>query len=95
MEDQLLGYIADIAQETREHSKLYLGASPRASLAMLRASKVIAVMQGRDFVIPDDIQYVCPYVLNHRLILSPDAEMEGMNTQQVIDDILRSVEVPR
>ncbi len=95
MEDQLLGYIADITQETRNHSKLYLGASPRASLAMMRTSKVVAVMQGRDFVIPDDIQYVCPYVLNHRLILSPDAEMEGATTFQVIEDILSSLEVPR
>lgn len=95
MEDQLLGYISDITQETRNHSKLYLGASPRASLAMMRASKVVAVMQGRDFVIPDDIQYVCPYVLNHRLILSPDAEMEGLTTFHVIEDILSSLEVPR
>jgi len=95
MEDQLLGYIADITQETRNHSKLYLGASPRASLAMMRASKVIAVMQCRDFVLPDDIQYVCPYVLNHRLILSPDAEMEGITTFEVIEDILSSLEVPR
>jgi MoxR-like ATPase len=95
MEDQLLGYIADITQETRNHSKLYLGASPRASLAMMKASKVVAVMQGRDFVLPDDIQYVCPHVLNHRLILSPDAEMEGTTTFNVIDDILSSLEVPR
>lgn len=95
IEDQMLEYITQIIQETRNHAKLYLGASPRASLAILKTSKVIAMLAGRDFVIPDDIQYVCPHVLNHRLILSPDAEMEGLNTNLVIREILNSLEVPR
>lgn len=95
IENQMLEYITKIIQETRNHAKLYLGASPRASLAILKTSKVIAMLSGRDFVIPDDIQYVSPHVLNHRLILSPDAEMEGLTTKIVIDDILKSLEVPR
>ena len=95
IEDQMLGYITDIIQETRNHAKLYLGASPRASLAILKTSKVVAMLAGRDFVIPDDIQYVCPHVLNHRLILSPDAEMEGLTTIIVVNEILKSLEVPR
>jgi len=95
IEDQMLEYITKIIQETRNHAKLYLGASPRASLAILKTTKVIAMLSGRDFVIPDDIQYVSPHVLNHRLILSPDAEMEGLTTKIVIDDILKSLEVPR
>ncbi|MCL4169098.1 UNVERIFIED_CONTAM: hypothetical protein GTU68_064030 [Idotea baltica] len=95
VEDQMLEYISAIIQETRNHSKIYLGGSPRASLAILKTCKMTAVMSGRDFVIPDDIQYVVPHVLNHRLILTPEAEMEGLSTTQVIDDILKSLEVPR
>lgn len=95
VEDSMLQYISDIIQETRNHSKIYLGGSPRASLAILKTCKMTAVMQGRDFIIPDDIQYVVPHVLNHRLILTPEAEMEGLSTNQVIDEILKSLEVPR
>jgi len=95
IEDQMLRYITDIIMETRQHAKLFLGGSPRASLAILKTSKVMALLAGRDFVIPDDIQYVCPHVLNHRLMLSPDAEMEGLTTKDIIKDILQSIEVPR
>ncbi len=95
IEDQMLSYITDIIAETRQHAKLFLGGSPRASLAILKTSKVIALLAGRDFVIPDDIQYVCPHVLNHRIMLSPDAEMEGLSTMDVIKEILQSIEVPR
>ncbi|MCL4135707.1 UNVERIFIED_CONTAM: hypothetical protein GTU68_008750 [Idotea baltica] len=95
IEDQMLSYIADIIHATRNHVKIYLGGSPRASLAILRCSKVTALMAGRDFVIPDDIQYVTPHILNHRLILSPDAEMEGLTPQLIIQDIIKSQEVPR
>ncbi len=95
MEDQLLKYIAEITYETRNHAKLYLGASPRASLAMLKASKAIAAMRGRDFVVPDDIQYVAYHVLNHRVILTPEAEMEGMTPQDIIQEIIQKIEVPR
>jgi MoxR-like ATPase len=95
IEDQLLSYIAQITHETRNHGKLYLGASPRASLSMMKASKAIAAMRSRDFVIPDDIQYVAYHVLNHRIILTPEAEMEGMTPQHIIQEIIQKIEVPR
>ena len=95
IEDQLLTYIAKITDATRNHAKLYLGGSPRASLSMLKASKAMAAIRGRDFVVPDDIQFVAPHVLNHRLILTPEAEMEGMTTEDLILEIVHEIEVPR
>ena len=95
IKDDIITYIADLVGETREHSKVYLGASPRASLALMRTSKVVALMAGRNFVIPEDIQYVAPHVLNHRLILTPDAEMEGQTSHSIITEIIKSKEVPR
>ena len=95
VKDDIINYIAELVGETREHSKVYLGASPRASLALMRASKVVALMAARDFVIPEDIQFVAPHVLNHRLILTPDAEMEGQTSQSIIAEIIKSKEVPR
>ena len=95
IERQMLEYITQIIHETRNHAKVYLGASPRASLALLSTAKVTAVMAGRDFIIPDDIQFVAPHVLNHRMILTPDAEMEGVTSFIVISDIIKTLEVPR
>jgi MoxR-like ATPase len=95
IEDQILSYIAQITEKTRNHAKIYLGGSPRASLSMLRGSKAFAAIRGRDFVIPDDVQYVCKHVLNHRIILTPEAEMEGLVAEDVIAEILQRVEVPR
>ena len=95
VEDQMLSYITAIVQETRNNARLYLGASPRASLAVLRAAKVMALISGRDYVIPDDIQYVVPDILNHRIILNPDAEMAGDSTHSVLFDIIKEVDVPR
>jgi len=95
VEDQMLQYITQLVQETRNHAKIYLGASPRASLAILKTSKVTAVINGRDFIIPDDIQYVAPHIMNHRLILTPDAEMEGLDAFKIIDEIIKTLEVPR
>lgn len=95
VEDHLLQYIARIIQETRVHKSLFLGASPRASLAILTASKAHAAVQGRDFVTPDDVKFIAPHVLNHRVILSPEKEMEGGNVYKVIASIIESVEVPR
>ncbi len=95
VEDSVIRYIAEITNETRNHGKLYIGGSPRASLSMMKASKVMAAMRGRDFVIPDDVQYVAYHVLNHRIILTPEAEMEGMDANIVIQEILQKVEVPR
>jgi MoxR-like ATPase len=95
IEDQIIKYIAQITDKTRNHAKLYLGGSPRASLNLLKASKAFAAIRGRDFVIPDDIQFIVPHVFNHRLILTPEAEMEGLTTEDIIKEILHEIEVPR
>jgi MoxR-like ATPase len=95
VEDNLLKYIAAITHKTRNHGKIYLGGSPRASLSMLKAAKAVAAIRGRDFVTPEDIQFVAVHVLNHRLILTPEAEMEGITAEEVIADILKTLEVPR
>ena len=95
IEKKLLTYIAEIVTKTRNHPHLYLGASPRASIAVMNASKAVAAVEGRDFVIPEDIKKVLEPVLGHRLILSPEREMEGSTTSSVIDMITHSVEIPR
>jgi MoxR-like ATPase len=95
IEDNLLQYIANLTFKTRNHGKIYLGGSPRASLSMLKASKAVAAIRGRDFVTPEDIQFVAPHVLNHRLILTPEAEMEGVQPEEVIAEIIQMIEVPR
>ncbi|PZP51568.1 MAG: magnesium chelatase [Pseudopedobacter saltans] len=95
IEEKVLQYIASLIYATRNNKSLYLGASPRASVAVLNSSKAIAAMRGRDFVTPDDIVYVLPSVLGHRIILTPEKEMEGGTPAQVIKDIVNKVEVPR
>lgn len=95
VEEKLLNYIAQIVVKTRNHPHLYLGASPRASIAIMNASKAIAAIQGRDFVIPEDIKKVLVPVLAHRVILSPEKEMEGITQESVIDTISNTVEIPR
>ncbi len=95
IKDELLDYIARIVVDTRNNGDLFLGASPRASLAIMKTSKAIAAMNGRDFVTPDDIKYVAYPVMNHRIILTPEREMEGTETSDVIDEILKRIEVPR
>lgn len=95
IEDNLVKYIAAITHKTRNHGKIYLGGSPRASLSIMRSAKAIAAIRGRDFITPDDIQFVAKHVLNHRLILTPEAEMEGITTEDVINEIIQTVEVPR
>lgn len=95
IKDELLDYIADIVSQTRNNSDLYLGASPRASISILKGAKAMAVMAGRDFVTPDDIKKVVFPVLNHRLILSYERELEGLELCEVIDHIIRKTEVPR
>ena len=94
-EEKLLQFIAKIISTTRTHKSIYLGASPRASLAVMNASKAIAAMNGRDFVTPDDIVYAIPYVLRHRIILTPEKEMEGITTDDVIQQVIHSIEIPR
>jgi MoxR-like ATPase len=95
IEDQLINYVAQLTDKTRAHSKIFLGASPRASLALIRSAKAYAALNGRDFVIPDDIQFLVKHVFNHRLILTPEAEMEGETSERVIKEIINSIEVPR
>jgi MoxR-like ATPase len=95
IQDQLIEYIAKLIAETRNNSKLYLGASPRASLSILKSAKAAAAVRGRDFVTPDDIQYVSEPVLNHRIILTPETEMEGITAEDVITEIIQKIEVPR
>ena len=95
VEDQILKYIAEITNKTRNHGQIFLGASPRASLSMMKASKALAAINGRDFVIPDDVQKLANPIYNHRIILSPEAEMEGLEPENIIEEIIRTVEVPR
>lgn len=94
-EENLLKYIAELVSKTRNHPYLFLGASPRASLAILNTSKVFAAINGRDFVIPEDIKKTLKPVLQHRVVLNPEREMEGFTAEQVIEMIVKSVEVPR
>ena len=95
IEERLLQFIAKLIHQTRNHKSIYLGASPRASLAIMNASKAMAAMQGRDFVTPEDILLVVPPVLRHRIILSPDKEMEGITEDDVIKQIIQGMDVPR
>lgn len=95
IEEKLLAFIAKIVHQTRNHKSIYLGASPRASLAIMNAAKATAAIQGRDFVTPDDIILVAIPVLRHRIILSPEKEMEGVNENDVIKQIINGMEVPR
>jgi MoxR-like ATPase len=95
IEEKLLQFIAKLIQQTRNHKSIYLGASPRASIAIMNASKAMAAMQGRDFVTPEDILSVVPPVLRHRIILSPDKEMEGITEDDVIKQIIQGMDVPR
>ncbi len=95
VEDALFKYITGLVASTRSHRQIVLGASPRASIALLQVSKALAAMRGRDFCIPDDIKSIAPAVLRHRLILRPDAEIEGITADQVVEDILDQLEVPR
>lgn len=95
VEDNLVKYIAAIIHKTRNHGKIYLGASPRASLSILKAAKATAAIRGRDFITPEDIQFVAVHVLNHRLIMTPEAEMEGVRVEDVVQEIMKTIEVPR
>jgi MoxR-like ATPase len=95
VEEKLINFITSIVANTRNHKSIYLGASPRASIGILNGAKALASMRGRDFVTPDDIIYVIPPVLRHRIVLTPEKEMEGASTDDVIQQIVTSIEVPR
>lgn len=95
VEDGILRYIADIAAASRQSPDLVLGASTRAATHVLLSSKTYAAMKGRDFVVPDDVKYVTPAVYRHRLLLKPEAEIEGLDADAVVRRLLGQVEVPR
>lgn len=95
VEEKLIQYIAEIVNNTRNNSSLYLGASPRASLAILNTSKAYAAINGRDFVTPEDIKFVATPVLRHRIMLTPEREMEGLTAADIIKQIIERVEIPR
>jgi len=95
IEQNLMKYIAGIVNNTRVNANLYLGASPRASIAIMDASKAMAAINGRDFVTPDDIKKVAPAILGHRIILTPEREMEGLTPDKVVLQIIETMEIPR
>ena len=95
VEEGVFGYILQIVRKTRESFQLTLGASPRASIALLKGSKALAALRGRDFVIPDDVKTLSLPILRHRVILTPEAEIEGVTSDQVIQSLVASIEVPR
>ena len=92
--DVVKGYIIDVAEATREEPDLLLGASPRASLFLQRAARTRAAVAGRDYVSPDDVKSVLFPVLNHRLIMRPEAQMRGATVDQVLEGVVGTVPVP-
>lgn len=95
IEENLLHYISKLVNETRTNGGLFLGASPRASLSIMNGAKAIAAMRGRDFVTPEDIKGVSSAVLGHRIVLTPEKEMEGVTAKEIVREIIESVEIPR
>ncbi|MFD1144033.1 AAA family ATPase [Larkinella insperata] len=95
IEDKLLEYIAQLVQNTRSNKSLFLGASPRASVALLNSSKALATLRGRDFVTPEDVQELAAPVLRHRVLLTPEREMEGGTADEVIGQVVHKIDVPR
>lgn len=95
VDEKLVHYITSVVGNTRNHKSIYLGASPRASIGILNGSKALAAMRGRDFITPDDVVYIIPAVLRHRIVLSPEKEMEGATADEVISQIIHSIEIPR
>ncbi len=95
VDDSVIGYVVDLARRTREDRAIELGASPRASIAMMKSAQVVAASEGRDFVTPDDVKAVAKPVLRHRIMLHPDAELQGITADERIEDILKTAPVPR
>lgn len=92
--ESLLRYIAELIHQTREHPSIYLGASPRASIDLLNASKAYAAMRGRDFITPEDVQFLLGPVIEHRILLTPEAELQGITIREVTMEIIQQVNVP-
>jgi MoxR-like ATPase len=94
VDDSIKRYIVDLASRTRVHSSVYLGVSPRGSISLMKASQALAFMYGRDFVIPDDVQYLAPFVFAHRIILKSEARFEGIESEEVVNRVIARVPVP-
>ncbi|MFD2680060.1 AAA family ATPase [Bacillus seohaeanensis] len=94
VDDTIKKYIVDIANKTRIHTNVYLGVSPRGSIALMKACQAYAYIQGRDFIIPDDVQYLAPFIFAHRIILKSEAKYEGITTEEVIDRVIARIPVP-
>ncbi|MEQ6375560.1 MoxR family ATPase [Bacillaceae bacterium S4-13-58] len=94
IDTQLQRYIIDIVNRSREHRSIYLGVSPRGSIALMKAAKAFAFISDRDYVLPDDVKYLAPYVLSHRMILTSEAKFDGLTTESVIEEILESTSIP-
>jgi len=95
VQESLFGYIVQIIRRTRDWPSLTLGASPRAAISLMAVSKAAAALEGRDYLIPDDVKRAVPPVLRHRIVLKPEADLEGMTTDLVLQDVVRAVEVPK
>ena len=94
VDDHVLGYIAALVRKTRQWPTFSLGASPRAGVAVLRGARAIAALEGRDYAVPDDVQEVVLPALRHRVMLTPEAEVEGRGADELLAELIRSVEVP-
>jgi MoxR-like ATPase len=95
LEDPVAAYIVDLARATRSHPDLQVGASPRAAVQLATASRAVAALEGRDYVIPDDVKGLAPHLLRHRVVVAPGAEMEGRNADHIVGSLLDQVEAPR
>ena len=95
VEDSVFNYIVGLAAASRNSDELVLGGSPRASISLLLASKTYAALQGRDYILPDDVKFLAPHVYRHRVLLKPEAEIEGLTPDDVIDRLLAEAEIPR
>jgi MoxR-like ATPase len=95
IKDELIAYIVEVVRQTRGHESVLVGAGPRATQALILSGRAYAAIEGRDFVTPDDIKYLAMPVLEHRIILRPDYEIEGLSVREVIADVLKKVSVPR
>ena len=95
VEESIFSYIVNLAEASRSSNELILGGSPRASIALLLAGKTYAAIQGRDYILPDDVKFLAPHVYRHRILLKADAEIEGLTPDDVIDRLLAEVEIPR
>lgn len=94
VDDSIRQYIVTIVNQTRKHLSIYLGASPRGSIGLMRAAQAYALVHGRDYVVPDDVKYLAPFTLSHRIILKSEAKFEGITTEQLVKQMLEQIKVP-